>query len=91
MPSSPIAHVSRKTAAPTYPVSCPLDRQAAGPAPASPEAFAVRAGPLDAVVLPEIGTPSAIAYDEFRAPLRPPRAEGAGVRQIVDEDITGRR
>ena len=33
----------------------------AGPASASPEAFGVRAGPLDTVVLAEIGAPSAVA------------------------------
>jgi hypothetical protein len=68
-----------------------LHRQAAGPAPASPETFGVRAGTLDAVVLPEIGAPSTIARHELCAGLRPPCAEGAGIREIVDKDITGRR
>jgi hypothetical protein len=62
----------------------------AGPAPASPEAFGVRAGPLDAVVLAEIGSPSAVAQGELCAGLRPPCAEGARVREIVDEDVSGR-
>jgi hypothetical protein len=43
------------------PLSRPLDRQAAGRAPASPESLGARAGPSDAIVLPEIGAPSAIA------------------------------
>jgi hypothetical protein len=60
----------------------------AGPASASPEAFGVRAGPLDTVVLSEIGAPSAIARHELCAGLRPPCTEGAGIREIVDKDIT---
>jgi hypothetical protein len=62
----------------------------AGPVPASPEAFGVRTGPLDTVVLAEIGAPSAVALDELCAGLRPPCAEGARVREIVDEDVSGR-
>jgi hypothetical protein len=69
---------------------CPLHRHATRPAPASPETFGVRAGPLDAIVLAEIGAPSAIARHELCAGLRPPCAEGAGIREIVDEDVSSR-
>jgi hypothetical protein len=54
---------------------------------------------MDAVVRPEIGAPSAVAQDEFRARLRPPCTEAAGARvssqrvcgPIVDEDLPRRR
>jgi hypothetical protein len=62
MPFRPIARACRTDPdVRVAPVSRPLDRQAAWPAPASPEPLGGRAGPLDAIVLPEIGAPSAIA------------------------------
>jgi hypothetical protein len=76
-----------------------LDRQAAGPNPASPATPDERPGPMDAVVRPEIGAPSAVAQDEFRARLGPPCTEAVGALErspralalIVDEDLPGRR
>jgi hypothetical protein len=57
------------------------------------------AKPFDAVVLAEIGPPSAIAQNEFFAWLRPPCAEATeapmrsrrGLDSIVDEDVPRRR
>jgi hypothetical protein len=57
-------------------------------------------GPLDAVMLAEIGAPSAIAQSELRAARRPPCAKTARtfkeptfvVNELtVDEDLSGRR
>jgi hypothetical protein len=51
-----------------------------------------RAGPVDAVMVTKVGAPAAIARDDLRGRLRPPRAEALLLPQrraaelVVDEN-----
>jgi hypothetical protein len=76
----------------------PYRRSSSGrPDASSPASRHEQAGSFNAVVFAEIGSPSAIARNEFWGRLRPPCAETAGARLrsrcalIVDEDLSSRR